>query len=169
MHRRFIYSLFSLVLAGQALADDVSGCDKFAWSVKQERGLFSASVKPVVTSGATLAVLPREAFVLKLSPSGAITWTLPPERDRSASGSLGGIVVLPAPSHPGIYQITLSADAWVDVVQDGRYARAVGSSGRGDCEGLRKSLRLELRQLPVTLQVSGVPADAITIAIRPVE
>ena len=38
LQRGFIYSLFSLALAGQALADD--GCDKFAWSVTEERGLF---------------------------------------------------------------------------------------------------------------------------------
>ena len=167
LQRKVFYGLFSLALAGQALADD--GCDKFAWSVTEERGLFSAGAKPSVDSGTTLTSLPTNAFVLKLKPSAAVPWVLPPERDRSAAGSFGGIVDLPPPAQAGIYQITLSADAWVDVAQDNRYARAVGSSGRSDCEGLRKSLRIELRQLPLTLQFSGIPADTITVAIKPVQ
>jgi hypothetical protein len=77
------------------------------------------------------------------------------------------LVRFPALPKPGIYQITLSEDAWIDVIQNGRYARSVGSTGRSDCPGLRKSLRLDLDAAPFTLQVSGVSADAIAIAIGP--
>lgn len=59
-------------------------------------------------------------------------------------------------------------DAWIDVIQNGRYARSVGSTGRGDCAGVRKSVRLDLDASPVVLQVSGVAADAITVTIDPV-
>lgn len=169
MRRPLVYIFIALAMTEPVFAADPSGCDSFAWSVTQDQRLFTASDKPIIASGTTLVVPPSGALVLKLAPNGAIAWTLPPERSRNSSGSLGGIVVLPAPAHPGIYQITLSADAWVDDVQDGQYARAVGSSGRSDCEGLRKSLRLELRQLPISLQISGSSSEAMTIAIRLVE
>ena len=76
---------------------------------------------------------------------------------------------LPAVEKSGIYQITLSDEAWVDVVQNGRYARSVGSTGRSDCPGVRKSVRLDLDASPLVLQFSGVTPDAITIAIGPAE
>ena len=60
---------------------------------------------------------------------------------------------------------TLSEEAWIDVVQDDRYVRSVGSTGRGDCPGLRKSVRLELGATPFVLQISGVTSDSIIVAI----
>ena len=65
------------------------------------------------------------------------------------------------------YQVTLPDEAWIDVAQDGRYARSVGSTGRSDCPGLRRSLRLELAASPFVLQLSGVSSDVIVIAISP--
>jgi hypothetical protein len=44
--------------------------------------------------------------------------------------------------------VTLSHEAWIDVVQDGRYARSVGSTSRNDCPGLRKSVRLDFGVRP---------------------
>jgi hypothetical protein len=78
-------------------------------------------------------------------------------------------VRLPALTKPGIYQITLSDDAWIDVIQNGRYSRSVGSTGRGDCTGVRKSVRLDLDASPIVLQVSGVASDTIAITIGPVQ
>ena len=92
---------------------------------------------------------------------------MPPERKPKAERWFGGAIKLAAPDKPGIYQVTLSEDAWLDLVQDGRYARTVGHSGRGDCPGLRKSVRLELTATPFALQVSGVTADKIFVTIGP--
>ena len=60
---------------------------------------------------------------------------MPPERKPRTEQWHGGMVRLPALAKPGIYQITLSDDAWIDVIQNGRYARSVGSTGRSDCPG----------------------------------
>jgi hypothetical protein len=79
------------------------------------------------------------------------------------------MVRLPALPKPGIYQITLSDDAWIDVIQNGRYARSVGSTGRSDCPGVRKSVRLDLDASPVVLQVSGVAPDTIAVTIGAVQ
>jgi hypothetical protein len=55
------------------------------------------------------------------------------------------------------------------VIQNGRYARSVGSTGRSDCPGVRKSVRLDLDAGPVVLQVSGVAPDTIAVTIGAVE
>jgi hypothetical protein len=94
---------------------------------------------------------------------------LPPERKPRTEQSFSGMVRLPAPDPAGIYEVTFSHDAWIDMVQDGRYARSVGATGRNDCPGLRKSVRFELGPTPLVLQLSGVPADAIVVAITRAE
>ena len=157
-----------LALVTQARAAD-DGCDKFAWSLARERAWFAASDKASVASGATLTAFPKTAIAIRLRPAGEAAFEMPPERKPRIEKWFGGAVRFPATERPGIYQVTLSEDAWIDVVQDGRYARSVGSTGRSDCPGLRKSLRLELGSSPFTLQVSGVPSDAIVIAISPAE
>ncbi|MBR1284162.1 hypothetical protein JQ597_19115 [Bradyrhizobium sp. AUGA SZCCT0177] len=159
-------TLLALV-APAAAADD--GCEKFAWSLARERAWFAASDKTSVASGVTLAAFPKAAIAIRLQPAGEAAFELPPERKPRIEKWFGGSVRFPATERPGIYQVTLSEDAWIDIVQDGRYARSVGSTGRSDCPGLRKSLRLELGATPFTLQVSGVPSDAIVIAISAAE
>lgn len=53
----------------------------------------------------------------------------------------------------------------LDVIQDGRHARAVGSSGRRDCPTVRKSVRFELTSGAIALQFSGVAAPTITFVV----
>ena len=150
-------------------AEDTSGCNKFAWSVARERSWFAAPDNPVIAAGSTLSSLPRDAFVLKLQPGTRASFSRPPERAPQSESWFGGAVWLPTIERPGIYQVTLSGDAWIDVVQDGRFARSVGSSDRRDCQGLRNSVRFELLAAPAVLQLSGVAAEAISVAITPVE
>jgi hypothetical protein len=52
-------------------------------------------------------------------------------------------------------------------VQDGRYARSVGSSGRRDCPGLRKTVRFDLAASPLVLQISGAPAKSLSVVFGP--
>ena len=156
-----------VLLAPANAADD--GCEKFAWSLARERAWFAASDKVNVAAGATLATLPKAALAIRLQPASQAAFELTPERKPRLEQWFGGTVRFPALERSGIYQVTLSDEAWIDIVQDGRYARSVGSTGRSDCPGLRKSLRLELGSAPFTLQVSGVPSDAIVVAISPSE
>jgi len=148
-------------------ADD--GCEKFAWSLARERAAFAATGKTAVAAGEALAALPAGALVIRLQPGPQASFAMPPERKPRTEQWHGGMVRLPALAKPGIYQITLSDDAWIDVIQNGRYARSVGSTGRSDCPGVRKSVRLDLDASPVVLQLSGVSPDTITITIGAVE
>jgi hypothetical protein len=159
-------ALFALLGPANAVDD---GCEKFAWSLSRERAAFAAADKATVTSGETLAVLPAGARVIRLQGSAQASFAMPPERKPRTEQWHGGVMRLPALAKPGIYQITLSDDAWIDVIQNGRYARSVGSTGRSDCPGVRKSVRLDLDASPVVLQVSGVAPDTIAITIGAVE
>jgi hypothetical protein len=94
-------------------------------------------------------------------------FALPPERRPKGERWFGGMLRFPAPEQPGIYQVTPSDEAWIDVVQEGRYARSVGSTGCGDCPGLHKSVRFELSVAPFVMQISGVTSESVVIAIGP--
>jgi len=146
-----------------AAADD--GCGKFAWSLAREQALFAAADKPNVKAGETLATIPKSAFILHLQPGADAAFAMPPKRKSKSERWFGGMLRLPALDKPGIYQVTLSEEAWIDVVQDGRYARSVGSTGRSDCPTLRKSVRLDLGATPFVLQLSGVTSGSVVIAI----
>ena len=157
-----------IALFGPATAAD-DGCEKFAWSLARERAAFAAPDKTTIAAGETLAALPAGALVIRLQPGAQASFEMPPERKPRTEQWHGGMVRLPALAKPGIYQITLSDDAWIDVIQNGRYARSVGSTGRSDCPGVRKSVRLDLDASPVVLQVSGVAGDTIAVTIGPVQ
>ena len=159
-------ALFALLGPANAVDD---GCEKFAWSLARERAAFAAADKATVAVGETLAVLPAGALLIRLQPDAQASFEMPPERKPRLEQWHGGMVRLPALPKPGIYQITLSEDAWIDVIQNGRYARSVGSTGRSDCPGVRKSVRLDLDASPVVLQVSGVAPDTIAVTIGAVE
>jgi len=167
MMRMAFTSATLIALLTPAFAED--GCDKFAWPLAREQVQFAATDKPVVKVGETLAAIPKAAFVLQLQPGAEAVFVIPPERKPKAERWFGGAIRLPAVDKPGIYQVTLSEEAWLDIVQDGRYARTVGHTGRGDCPGLRKSVRLDLTAAPLVLQVSGVTADRIFVTVGPRE
>jgi hypothetical protein len=142
-----------------------AGCDKFAWPLTHERALFAATDKRALAAGAELAAFPKEAIALSLKPAAQATFVLAPERKSKLENWFGGTVRFPAPEKPGSYQVTLSQEAWIDVVQNGRYARSTGSTGRSDCSGMRKSVRFELDATPFAIQLSGVAAESIDVAI----
>jgi len=150
---------------GISFADD--GCDKFAWPLTREQALLAAPDKTSVKAGETLSAAPKGAFILTLQPNADANFAMPPERKPKAEIWFGGIVRLPAVDKPGVYQVTLSEEAWLDIVQDGRYAHTVGFSGRHDCPGVRKSVRFELGAAPFVLQISGAAPEKIAIAFGP--
>ena len=156
-------ALLTTLLAPANAAED--GCGKFAWPLAREQALFARADKPAMKAGETLSDIPKTAFVLLLKSGAEATFAMPPERKPKSEHWFGGAIRFPALEKPGIYQVTLSDEAWIDVVQDDRYARALGSTGRSDCLGLRKSVRLDLSASPFVLQLSGVSSDEIAVAI----
>ena len=105
--------LMPLGLAGPAAGGD--GCGRFGWPLTREIELFSDGYMPAVEASSWL---PREgAFTLILAPVSSAFYLVTPERGRD--DGFGGIVTLQWIA-AGRYQVTLTDDAWIDVVQDER-------------------------------------------------
>jgi len=155
---------FTLTLAGVgAQAQEKNACDQFKWSVARERGWFAGEVKP---AAAGAAIVVAQAYDVALEPTDAVVFRLPPERPPKPGG-FGATLDVANIDKPGLYQITLSDEAWIDVVQGEARLKSVGFTGQKDCPGLRKSVRFDLAAGPLTVQISDAARDAIGLAIAP--
>ncbi len=153
-------------LARPAVAQEPVGCDKFKWPIEAERALLTAPAIAQVTSGGALAAPPVAANVA-LTPFAQTKLPLPPERAPKAPDTFAGFVRLAAPPRPGTYKVTLAAEGWIDLVQDGRLVKSQAFSGATGCDGVRKSVKFELAAQPFTIQFSGMRANAIRLAVTP--
>jgi len=152
-----------LGLTGAARAQEKDSCDKFKWSVARERAAFAGQLKRAA-SGATVAV--GQGYAIALGPGEAVAFAAPPERAPKA-GSFGAALGLAEVDKPGLYQITLSDEAWLDVVQAGAEVKSSAFSGQKDCPGVRKSVRFDLAAGPATLQISNAAGAALNVALEP--
>ena len=92
----------------------------------------------------------------------------PPER-APKDGTFAGFANFKAPPKAGIYTISLSAGAWVDLVQDGHDLKPKAFSGATDCDGIRKTMKYEISASPLVLQISGARDNVLSVAILPSE
>jgi hypothetical protein len=164
-------ALIALVLFGTApafAAEEPSGCDKFKWPIDRERAALTAPDRAKLTSGNELAALPSSGITLALVAPADAKLPTPPER-APKDGTFAGFTSFKTAPKPGLYTISLSAGAWVDVVQDRHFLKPKTFSGATDCDGIRKTMKYELSASPFVLQVSGTKEDSISIAILPSE
>jgi hypothetical protein len=166
---RILTFLAALTLgATSALAaEEPSGCDKFKWPIERERAALTAPDRAKLASGSEQAALPSSAITLGLVAPSEAKLPTPPER-APKDGTFAGFTDIKT-TKAGLYTISLSAGAWVDVVQDGHVLKPVAFSGATDCDGIRKTMKYELSAQPLVLQVSGARDNFISIAILPSE
>ena len=149
-------------------AEEPSGCDKFKWPIDRERAVLTARDRLKLNSGSDVAAMPSTGITLSLVAPSDAKLPSPPER-APKDGMTAGFASFKATPKAGIYTISLSAGAWVDVVQDGHFLKPKAFSGATDCDGIRKTMKYELAAQPFVLQVSGAKESAISIAILPSE
>ena len=151
---------FAAVLAATtaAMAED-AGCAAFKWPVTREQALFAAA--PATPSGVTLAV--GAAADLALVPVEKAGFAVPPER-APAPGTYGAVASVVVPAE-GAIQISLSGEAWIDVIQDGHAMKSAEYSGVKTCRGIRKSVRFKLAAGPATIQFSGAKKADLKVAV----
>jgi hypothetical protein len=147
-------------------AEEPSGCDKFKWPIDRERAALTAPDRPKLVSGAEVAAAAPAAMTLALRPPGDAALPSPPER-AAKEGTFAGFARFNNPPKAGIYTISLSTGAWVDVVQDGHLLKPKAFSGATDCDGIRKTMKYELTATPFVLQISGAKDDSISAAVLP--
>ena len=160
-----------LLLAGAApvfAAEEPSGCDKFKWPIDHERAALTAPDRAKLSSGSEQGALPSTGMTLALVAPADAKLPTPPER-APKEGTFAGFTSFKAPPKAGLYTVSLSAGAWVDVVQDGHFLKPKAFSGATDCDGIRKTMKYEFSASPFVLQVSGSKDDSIAIAILPSE
>ncbi len=163
--------LIAIALLGTAparAAEEPSGCDKFKWGIERERAALTAPDRVKLASGGELAALPSTGITLGLRTPAEAKLPSPPERPSNESTFAGFTTIKSAPK-AGLYTISLSAGAWVDVAQDGHFLKPKAFSGATDCDGIRKSMKYEISASPLVVQVSGVKENSISIAILPSE
>jgi hypothetical protein len=163
--------LIVLALLGTApasAAEEPSGCDKFKWNIDHERAVLTAPDRVKLVSGAELTSLPATGLTLSLSPPADAKLPTPPER-APKDGTFAGFASFKNPPKAGIYTISLSTGAWVDLVQDGHALKPKAFSGATDCDGIRKTMKYEIGASPFVLQISGTRENSLSIAILPSE
>jgi hypothetical protein len=163
--------LIAIVLLGIApawAADEPSGCDKFKWPIEHERAALTAPDRVKLASGAELAALPGTGMTLALLAPAEAKLPTPPER-APKEGTFAGFARFKNAPKAGLYTISLSEGAWIDVVQDGHTLKPKGFSGATDCDGIRKTMKYEISASPFVVQLSGVKQNTISAAILPSE
>jgi hypothetical protein len=161
--------LVALALLGPSAAwaaEEPSGCDKFKWPIDRERAALTAPDRPKLVSGAEVATSAPAAMTLALRPPGDAALPLPPER-APREGTFAGFARFTNPPKAGVYTVSSSAGAWIDVVQDGHLLKPKAFSGATDCDGIRKTMKYELTAKPFVLQISGAKEDSISAAVLP--
>ena len=150
-----------LVLAGLiAAAPARADCAHFKWSIETERQTFASATPMPAESGAAEV---GKAYALTLSKD--VKLPVEPERP-PRKDTFAGFVSVPK-LDAGLYQVTLSGEAWIDVAQNGVRVKSRGFTGQRDCPGVRKSVRFPLAAGPAVIQISNASAPRINFAISP--
>lgn len=168
----FCLALALALWIGPAFADDAqtkpngeAACDQFAWSIKREKAWFAGN--PPATHSGERFTMSDEGVLLELKPTKGFDFFLPPERPVKPDSFSGNIVIFGV-MNPGVYQVTLSDEAWIDVFENGFRLKSTAFTGEKDCPGVRKSVRFELTPgAPITIQISNAPKNEIKLAIAP--
>jgi hypothetical protein len=159
MSRVYAAVLLSVLCAASPAVAD---CDHFKWSVARELQWFGSGPSPIA-SGASVP-LDERAYRIALRPTGEVQFVQPPERS-AAADAFAGVVKIEGIDAAGLYQVTLSDEAWIDVVQSGARLESAGFSGQKDCPGVRKSVRFQLEKGAAVIQISSSRRDTLTLAI----
>jgi hypothetical protein len=161
----------AFVAPGAAFAQDAAtapsgeACSHFAWPIGRERAWFAAKLEPK-PSGVRITNT-DEAILLNLKPTKTTNFILTPERPPKPD-SFSGDVIIAGVAAPGLYQITLSDEAWIDVFENDARLKSTAFTGQEDCPGVRKSVRFDLTPgSPITIQISNSAKHSIRLAIAP--
>jgi hypothetical protein len=145
--------------------DGAAACDHFAWPITREKTWFAGKL-PTAHSGERFT-MSDEGVLLQLKPTKNFDFFLPPERPPKPDSYSGNIVIFGV-MNPGVYQVTLSDEAWIDVFENGFRLKSTAFTGQKDCPDVRKSVRFELTPgAPITIQISNAPKDQVKFAIAP--
>ncbi len=76
-------------------------------------------------------------------------------------------MTLPKPPAAGVYTVSLSGGAWIDVFQDNIALKPSDHSGVKGCQNIRKTLKFQFTPLDTVIQVSNSASPEIAIVVMP--
>lgn len=161
--RLIVLSLLSCLLTARAQAAEPAGCDAFRWPAEPIRAVLQGEAVQFASGNAT-PFTPGKALQLKLQPQASVTLPVTPQKPPRNPTPFAGTLIIAAPAASGSYAVAMSAGGWVEAIQDGKSLRTVAFSGATGCPGLRKIVVFALEAKPLTLQLSDIAAELITIA-----
>jgi hypothetical protein len=160
MRAALIAGILTVLVANTTASAAEDGCGRFAWPLNREQELFAEGFFADVESE---SALPKDgAFSMLLLPVASVIYIVPPERGRD--DGYGGVVTLEWIA-AGRYQVTLSADAWIEAVQNDRRLPVLASTSREDCPGIRRSVQFEIKSVPLTLQFGGALVRRLNVSV----
>ncbi len=168
MRSSALFVLALLTTTSAMAADEPSGCDKFKWNIDHARSALTAPDRVKLNSGSELSVLPATGVTLALVTPADAKLPTPPER-APKDGTFAGFTKFTSAPKAGSYTISLSTGAWIDVVQDGHFLKPTAFSGATDCDGIRKTMKIDLSATPFLLQISGARENSISLVVQPSE
>lgn len=172
--RALLFAVAAVLALGEtALAQPATdpNCDAFAWPVKTELNWMAAPDPLPLETGATVAAIPAKAIAVTLKPTAEVTLAVRPSGAPKvvAEQTFAGLFVFDRVPKPGLYQVSLSVRGWIDVIQNAQPLKDVAHTGMKDCEPLHKSVRFEIGDGPITLQLSSMPDAHARVVIREAE
>jgi len=168
MRSSALFVLALLTTTSAMAADEPSGCDKFKWNIDHARAALTAPDRVKLSSGGELSALPATGVTLALVTPADAKLPTPPER-APKDGTFAGFTKFTSAPKAGSYTISLSAGAWIDVVQGGHFLKPTAFSGATDCDGIRKTVKIDLSAAPFVLQISGARENSISLVVQPSE
>lgn len=170
MKPRRLLPALALGLAGTLLgaSSALAECTGFKWPLDTELAWFNAGNDVAAKSGDEIAEVPAKAIALKLLPAKSVKMPVAAGVKEEVVGpnQFSGWITFPAGVKPGLYQVTLSTDGWIDVVQNGAVVHSKGFTGRRECKAFHKSVRYEVGAGPVSIQITGAPAETVRLTLN---
>ena len=169
LRRATVAALMVFMGSGFATAEDLGqngaadGCGRLAWSLARERAWFNDAGLPLRPSGVRLRKIDR-AVDLALLPTTKVQFFLRPEQPLRPDSFSGEVTFFGVPK-PGVYQVTLSDAAAIDVFENGVRLKKRAVTGAPNCPGVAESERYELAPGDLVLvELSDAASNSIKVA-----
>lgn len=159
----FALLAFALSTGPRAVADE-GDCTTLKWSVEREITLLTSAQLLNKPSGFSSPSGSDIGVSLQLVPVGEAKYELIPERKPKADAPFGGVLVIEK-LEAGRYHVTLSGEAWIDVVQNGAFVASTDHTSAKACAQIRKSVEFLIADGPVTIQLSSAATSSIKVAV----
>jgi hypothetical protein len=153
-----------------ARADEAGACEGFAWPLDTERSAFANATIREVESGAKLSAADAQAFLLKLKPEADVQLVAPASgmSKAQAASPHAGVVTVEGGTGARTVQVTISDEAWIDVIQNGAVLTSTAHTGKKGCAELRKSVQFKVGPGDFSVQLTGAPSAAVKVSLHSV-